>query len=66
MNYLYHTVSNNISNTQLNSVVDNELRFGYNYSQANNHIKYPKPVLNFDLNKAKKACVTYYYVLIRI
>ena len=35
------------------------LRFDFNYSLANDHTKYPQPVVNFDLNNNKKVHVTY-------
>ena len=41
----------------VNYIADNKLKFDYNSSLANYHIKYPQTVVNFDLNKGKQLYV---------
>ena len=35
-----HSVINNIINNQVNDIIDNKLKFNFNYSLANDNIKY--------------------------
>ena len=56
---MVHIVSINLINNQVNDVVNNELKFDYNYSLANDDIKDPQSVVTFDLKASKKMCVTY-------
>ena len=48
---MYHTVSNNVNNNQLNDVIHDQLKFDSNYSLASDHINYKQPLVIINLSK---------------
>ena len=52
-------MSSNISNNQVNVIINNKLNFDLNYSLAKDHIKYTEPVVKFDLEIGNNVYVTY-------
>ena len=61
INNLDHVVSTNTKNNQVNDVIDNELKFDVIKILANNHVKYPLPILNISLRGGKKYRQTLNY-----
>ena len=53
-------MSNTVNNNQLNYVIYNKRNLDCNSSIYNYYIKYPQPVVIFDLKKLKKLHATYY------
>ena len=49
----------NLGNNKVDDFVDNKLKFGSNYSLANDYIKYTQPLVTFDPKKRKNVCMSY-------
>ena len=56
---MVHILSTNLRNDKVNDVVNNEIKFDYNYILYNDDIKDTQPVVTFDLKTSKKVSVTY-------
>ena len=49
-----------LNNSEVNNILDNKLIFEFSLCLDNNNVKYPQPVVTFEMNRSNTYCVTYY------